>query len=461
MGSDDVLSASHSADVRWRAPAWFIYVFGGLGAILWGYDTGGISGAILYIKQDFPVSPASQGLITASITLGGVAGAVVNALIVNALGRRRLILIAALVFIVGTGIAATSVNVAELIAGRAVLGIGIGLVSVNVPVYLSEIAPARIRGNVVSMFQLFLSTGILLSYLINLALSPLGAWQWMIGLGGVPAILMLIGVFFLPESPRWLVQRGARDRARAGLSARGEDADDVIGEIERNLAGSAGAWRSLPRPWARRPLVIAVLMVVMAQFIGINSIVYYAPTILTSIGFSNSVSLITTVGFGIVSAAFVLPALRLVETSGRRRPLMTGAAVMGITMLVIAVVSWTAGLTTGAGGMTAIACIVVFKIAFSMTWGPMSRVVEAEILPIAIRGSAMSVAEVCNFIALFAVTLIFPVLLAGGTGLAYLIFAVMAGVSVLIVAVLVPETKGRTLEDIEAAARTRRALVQR
>lgn len=436
-------------------PSWFIYVFGALGAILWGYDTGVISGALLYIKRDFAISAAGQGLVTSSFTIGAAVGALVSALLVDRLGRRRLLLIAAIVFVLGTLMSALAADETVLITGRAVLGIGIGFVAVNIPIYLSEISPARIRGSIVSLTQFMNATGILLAYLSNLAFSRVGAWRWMMGIAVVPAVLLFVGVLFLPESPRWLVGKGRIADARAGLIARGDGVDPsiTIREIEEGLAAGRGAWRSLLKPWARRPVAIAVLMTVLAQFLGINAITYYAPTVLTSVGFSDNSSLITTVGFGAVSALATVFAVRFGDSTGRRPLLIVGACVTGTTMLLTAVFSWTLGLTAGVTGVVAIICFTVFKAAFSSTWGPVSRVVETEVLPISIRGSAVSVAEVANFMAIFVVTLFFPTLLQAGSGFAFFIFAVMGVVAAAVIVFYVPETRGRTLEEIEIEMR--------
>ncbi|WP_026328862.1 sugar porter family MFS transporter [Streptomyces sulphureus] len=449
-------TASSKAPLHVRGvPSWFIYVFGALGAVLWGYDTGVISGALLYIKRDFAISSAGQGLVTSSFTIGAAAGALITALLVDRLGRKKLLLIAAGIFVVGTLMSGLAGDEVVLIIGRAVLGIGIGFVSVNIPIYLSEISPARIRGRIVSLTQFMNATGILLAYLSNLAFSPAGAWRWMIGIAVVPAVLLFFGVLFLPESPRWLVGKGRIADARATLAARDDGADPgvTIREIEEGLAAGRGAWRSLLRPWARKPAAIAVLMTVLAQFLGINAITYYAPTVLTSVGFSDSASLITTVGFGAISVVATVFAVRYGDSVGRRPLLIVGAAITGTTMLLTAIFSWSFGITAGITGVVAIICFCLFKGAFSSTWGPISRVVETEILPISIRGTAMSVAEVANFMAIFVVTLFFPILLQAGSGFAFFTFALMGAVAVAVIVFFVPETRGRTLEEIEAEMR--------
>jgi sugar porter (SP) family MFS transporter len=438
-------------------PSWFIYVFGALGAILWGYDTGVISGALLYIKRDFTISATASGLITSSFTIGAIVGAIVSALLVDSLGRRRLLQIAAVVFVIGTLLAAAAGSAAVLVTGRAILGLGIGLVSVNIPIYLSELSPARQRGRVVSLVQFMNAFGILIAYVANYALSASGAWRWMIGIAVIPAVLLFIGVFFLPESPRWLVSKNRITEATAGFIARGDDRDPAltIREIQDGLAASRGSWRSLFAPWARKPVLVAVLMTVLAQFLGINAITYYAPTVLTTIGFSDSVSLITTIGFGTVAVVATIWALRYADRFSRRGVLTTGAVITGGVMLLCALSTWSFGLTSVVTGIVAITCFSVFKAGYASTWAPVSRVVEAEVLPISIRGTAMSVAEVANFASIFVVTLLFPILLqAGGAGFAFLTFAVVGVIAVLIMTFVVPETGRRSLEEIELQMRT-------
>lgn len=432
-------------------PPWFIYLFGALGAILWGYDTGVISGALLYIKRDFAISATEQGLVTAFITLGAAIGSVLSALFVDRFGRKRLLFASSVIFVVGTLVAAFAGGVPMLLLGRVLLGIAIGFVAVNVPVYLAEIAPPGIRGRAITLTHVMSAGGILLAYVLNYAFSSTGSWRWMIGVAVIPAVLLLLGVPRLPESPRWLVRSGRLDEARAVLRAQDPeaDADATMTRIREGMAVSRGTWRSLRKPWARRPVLIAVLMTVLAQFLGINAVTYYAPTVLTAIGFSDGVSLITTIGFGTVSFLATILAARLVERLGRRVLLSVGALVTGGTMLVLAVLAWTIGFTAAATGVVAIICFTLFKAGFSTTWGPISRVVETEILPISIRGSAMSLAEVANFAALFLVSLLFPVLLEGGAGLAFFVFAVMGAIALAVVVLLVPEMTGRSLEGIE------------
>jgi sugar porter (SP) family MFS transporter len=299
------------------------------------------------------------------------------------------------------------------------------------------------------------ASGILLAYLVSYALSPLHAWRWMIAVALVPALVLVVGVWVLPESPRWLLTRGRVDEARVELS-RQVDPDEVeqaMAEMQTTLKRARPSWRSALQPGVRRIVLVAIGLSILAPLQGVNAIVYYAPTILRAIGFSDKVSLLNTIGFGIVSLIFTVVATRVIDRWGRRPLLITGALVMGASMTVMALLSWTTGLTVGVSGILAIACITVFKATFSLSWGTVTRVAASEILPLGVRGSALGVAEIGNFAATFTLTLVFPILLSAGRGTAFIVFGVMGLVACLFVAAQVPETQGRTLEEIEVDVR--------
>lgn len=432
-----------------------VYFFGALGAVIWGYDNGVIAGALLYITREFHLSPSAQGLVSSSLSVGSAVGAVISGALAQPWGRKRLIFIAGLVFGAGIAVCSLAASVAMLMIGRAVIGVGIGIVAVSVPVYLAEIAPAHIRGRVGALTQLMIACGILLSYLVSYALSPLHAWRWMVAVALVPALVLVVGIWVLPESPRWLLTRGRVEEARNGLSHQVDAAevDRALAEMRETLARAKPSWRQAFRPGVRRIVLIAVGMSILTQLLGINTITYYAPTILKKIGFTDEVSLLNTIGFGIVSIIFTVLASRLIDRWGRRPLLIAGALVMGASMTGLALLSWTTGLTMGLSGVLAILSLVVFKATYSLSWGTSTRIVVAEILPLSIRGSALGFAEIFNFASTFTLALVFPVLLAVGSGTAFIVFGAMGVVACVFVGRLVPETKGRTLEEIEAAIR--------
>lgn len=451
------MTSTNSTKQTRRTSMAVIYFFGALGAVLWGYDNGVIAGAMLFIKKDFALTPGLVGLVTSSITLGAGGGALLSGALADRLGRKRLILVAAVVFCLGIIGAALAPGAAILIAARLVIGLGIGIVAVSIPIYLAELAPAETRGRVGTLTQLMIASGILLAYIVSYLLAPAAAWRWMIGVAIVPAVVLLVGITFLPESPRWLIKHGREAEARSILAARmpAETINESVAEIQRTLATSRGSWRDLLQPWVRPAVLTAIALAVLVQLLGINTIVFYAPTILSAIGFSDEAALLNTIGFGVVSIIFTLIAHRVVDRVGRKTLLTRGALVMGASMLVMAVLSVSFGLTAGLVGYLAILCLAVFKATFSLTWGTVTRVVQSEILPLNVRGTALGVAEVFNFASTFTLSALFPILLAGGTGVPFFIFAAIGVVAFVFVRVYVRENKGQSLEQIEEELRTR------
>ncbi|MBV9453494.1 MAG: sugar porter family MFS transporter, partial [Rubrobacter sp.] len=264
-----------------------IYFFGSLGGLLFGYDTGVISGALLFINKEFGLTPFLEGLVVASLLLGAAVGAASAGPLSDRLGRRNIIIIAAILFSIGAIGAALAPSVGMLVLFRVVLGFGVGAAALTVPLYLSEIAPTHIRGAISSLNQLNIVFGILFAYIVNALLASAGAWRWMLGLAVIPSFVLLIGMFFLPETPRWLVSQDRDEDARDVLR-RSRDEETVekeiqdIKEVERQ---EEGGLRELTASWVRPALVVAIGLAVFQQIIGINTIIYYAPTTLTNVGY--------------------------------------------------------------------------------------------------------------------------------------------------------------------------------
>lgn len=431
-----------------------IFFFGSLGALIWGYDNGVIAGALLYIKPELHLTPTQTGLVSSFLSLGSAVGAVASGLLANRLGRKRLIFIASLVFMVGILIALGAQDAGMLMAARAVLGCGIGIVALSIPLYLAEIAPARIRGRVGALTQLMIACGILCAYLTNYALSSSGNWRVMFGVMLVPAVVLAVGVWVLPESPRWLLRAGREAEARELLGRQMDAAavDVSVTEMKATFAHRGTPWRQLVRPGVRTFVILAVVLEMLTQLVGINTIVYFAPSILTRIGFSDNAALLNTIGFGVISVIFTVIAARVIDRWGRRPMLYTGGLVMAAAMATMAVLSWTVGLTVGISGIVAIAALAVFKAMYSLSWGTATRIVVSELLPNNARGSVQGVAQLFNYASTFLLAFFFPILLEAGSGLAFGFFAVM-GVVAFVVAVFVqPETSRRTLEEIELSA---------
>lgn len=429
------------------------YLIGALGGLLFGYDTGIIAGAILFIRDEFRLSAVDQGLVVSSLVLGALAGAAMTGYLSDRFGRRRLLLLAGAVYAGGAVGAALAPSVTVLIAFRLLLGLAVGVSSVVVPLYLSEMAPTPVRGALASLNQLMIAIGIFASYVVTYALSGAGNWRLMLGLAGVPAVIMLVGLAFQDESPRWLVAHGRAEEARAVL-ARTRDPGDIreeIAGIERaSQAGTgSGVLDLLRSPSMRRGLLLAAMLAMFQQLIGINTIVYYAPTILTAAGFGKSAALLNSVGLGTLSIITTLIAAAIVDRVGRRPLMLAGLVAMVASMAIMGSVFFSGALHATQGKAVAVACLAIFKIAFSLSWGPLVWVMLPELLPLNVRGAAMGGAVFLNWAANFLVSLLFPVLLAAGAGTVFELFAGCGVVAFVLSAKWLPETTGRSLEALE------------
>ncbi|SHL93199.1 MFS transporter, sugar porter (SP) family [Streptomyces yunnanensis] len=436
-----------------------IWVFGALGGILWGYDTGVISGAMLFLKRDIALTPLLEGLVVSGLLVGAMLGAGLSGRLSDSWGRRRLILVASGVFILGTLGAACATGAAALIAFRFVIGVGVGIASVVVPLYLTELAPKHLRGGLTSLMQLLVTVGIFVAYVTDYLLADSGAWRWMIGLGVVPAAVLALGILTQPESPRWLVGKGRGGQAREVLTRlRGDAASaaEELAEIERTEraereAGEPLSLRRLLSPQLRRVFTVGMLLVFFQNFVGINTIIYYAPTLLTDIGFGSGGAILANVGIGLLNMLMTLPAMRLIDRRGRKPLLRIGALGMCAAMVVLAATNLS-GLGYGALLSTlTLLGIALYIASFAVSWGPVQWVMLPELFPMRIRAAAVSLCVLFNWLFNMIVALVFPSLLhAWGAGVNFLFFAGTTLLAYLFVQRLLPETKGRSLEEIEA-----------
>lgn len=433
-----------------------VYFFGALGGMLFGYDTGVISGAILFINEDLRLTPFLSGLVVASLLLGAAAGAALAGPLSDSLGRRNLILIAAVTFSVGAIGAALAPGVGVLVLFRIVLGLAVGAAALIVPLYLSEVAPTEIRGAVSSLNQLMITVGILLAFIVNAALAQSEAWRTMLGLAVVPSLVLLVGMYFMPETPRWLVSRGRDDDAKRVLrrTRSEQEADQEIREIKEVESEEEGGLRELTAPWVRPALIVAIGLAVFQQIIGINTIIYYAPTTLTEAGYGNTAAIYANLVIGAVNVGMTLVAIRLVDRVGRKPLLIAGLFGMIASLVVLGVSSLLLpqpSSPTDPAAIVTLLCLAGFIISFAATWGPTVWVVLPEVLPLRVRGAAMGVAIFLHWIANFAVSQTFPVLLSSvGAGVTFLGYAAIAVLALLFVRSFFTETKGRSLEEIEA-----------
>lgn len=434
----------------------FVYLFGAVGALIFGYDLGIISGAILFIDVEFGLTPFTSGLVVASLLIGAAVGAASSGPIAERLGRRNLIIIAALVFCVGTVGAALAPNVSILVLSRAVLGLAVGLVSVAVPLYLSEMAPTEIRGAVGALNQFMITVGILAAYITSAVLAEAEAWRWMLGLAIFPSLILLVGMLFMPETPRWLVLRNREEEARSVLQrSRGEEETEReirdIREVER---GEEAGLRALAARWVRPALIVAVGLGVLQQITGANAIIFWLPTTLTNMGFEAAGAIYVNVGIGIVNIICTTIAILIIDRVGRKPLLLAGMAGMGLSFAILGSSLLLLGQPSSPGDPAAIITIIFAAshvASFALTWGPVIWVAMPESLPLRVRGSAMGIAVFLHWIANFTVSQTFPSLADSiGIGATFLGYAFISGLAFIFVWIRITETKGRSLEEIEA-----------
>lgn len=435
-----------------------VYFFGALGGLLFGYDTGIVGGALLFIKEDLGLTPLLQGLVVSSLLVGAMVGALGAGPIADAIGRRWIVLIAAIIFAVGAVGAALAFGSSTLIFFRFVLGLAVGAASVVVPLYLAEIAPTENRGAITSLNQLMITVGILVAYIVSSSLAPFEAWRWMLGLAVIPSLAMLVGMLFMPETPRWLVSKNREREARQVLGQTRDEAtvESEIREIKQVEQMETGGLRELSAPWLRPTLIVGMKLALFQQLVGINTIIYYAPTTLTSVGFGNSAAIISSAGIGALNVLLTVVAIFLVDRVGRKPLLLFGAVGMSASLAVLAITSLVLPEPTGVGlvGIITLVCLALFLVSFSATWGPVLWVVLGEIFPLYVRGVAMGVATMLLWAANFVVSLTFPILLeALGVGYLFLGYAIICAAAFFFARVFVTETKGRSLEEIEADLR--------
>lgn len=424
-----------------------------LGGLLFGYDTGVISGALLFIGNSFPgLSSIEKELLTSMLLIGAVVGALFAGRVADRIGRRPTVLATAAIFFAGVLLAAFSPSYWVLVGARVVIGLAVGSSSMVVPLYIGETAPPRVRGALVSFNQLALTLGILVSYLADYGLASSENWRLMFGLATIPAVLLFLGMLFQHESPQWLVAQGREDEARAVLFQI-RDTDAIAGEIAeiRGLSQRTSSLRDLLNPKVRHVLTIGVALAVFQQITGINTIIYYAPTLLANAGFGDSAALLANVVNGGVNVAMTIVAILLLDRVGRRPLLLTGTTGMAVGMLILALTFLIGGRDLhGAYAYVAIAGLLVYTGSFAIGLGPVFWLLISEIYPVKIRGQAMSVATIANWGANFVVTVSFLTLLSvlGAAG-TFFLFGFLTLVALFYFFKQVPETKNRSLSDLE------------
>ena len=449
-----------------------------LGGFLFGFDMAVISGVLPLLKKQFDLSAVQEGWFVSSALVGCIVGVTFSGELSDRLGRKKPLLLAAMLFLLSALGCALLPTLSWIIVARVMGGIGIGVASNVVPLYISEIAPTRIRGRLITYYQFALTFGILVAYLTNAGLlnyalgagntNDTGAWHailvgetWrsMFGIGAIPAILFLLGLFLVPESPRWLIQK---DRLAEGIvilekingiNAAQQDAAN----IRKNTSATKASYKELLSPRWRRALIIGILLPLFSQFSGINAIIYYGPRILNNAGITLTNSLISQIIFGAANMLFTLIAIWKVDSLGRRPLYLVGTAGAAISLILTGICFFT-GATTG---WLLLISVLLFLACFAFSIGPLKFVIAAEIFPGEIRGRAMAISIMVMWIADTIVGQLTPILLKEvGTAWTFWLFALFCVIAFFTVYKLLPETKGKSLEQIENDWKEKNKVIQ-
>lgn len=433
-----------------------------LGGLLFGYDTAVISGAIGYLQSHFQLSPAEKGWAASCALVGCFIGVALAGELSDRFGRRNTLIVSAILFFVSAVGTALPRTLNEFVFYRILGGLGVGAASMTSPMYIAEISPARIRGRMVSINQFAIVFGMLLVYFVNYFIQGCGdelwntqiGWRWMFGSEAVPALLLLVCLFFVPESPRWLTKQGRSDQARAilGRVAGAAHAEREMAEIEKSLAVESASLAQLLQPGMRVVLIIGIALAVLQQVTGINVFLYYAPEILKSIsGSEMDVALLQTVLVGAVNLVFTVLAIGIVDRVGRKPLMIIGATGMGLCLTAIGLAAMAEAI-----GPWLLLFMLGYIACFALSIGPVTWVILSEIFPTKVRGRAMAIATFLLWVANYVVSQTFPMMDENSWlverfhhGFPFLLYATFCVVLVVVVWKMVPETKGRSLEEIE------------
>lgn len=443
-----------NASLNQKKPLWVlgITILVGIGGILYGYDIGVISGALLFINKVIPLTDTQAGSIVGAVLAGGLAGTLIAGPLADKFGRRVGIATSSLVFVFGVLCILLAHSFITLLVARLLLGIGVGIVAVAVPLYVTELVPKEDRGKYVTFFQLFLTFGIVLAYFIDLAFTPSGSWRAMFAMVLIPALILLIGVTRLPESPRWLVAKGKIDKARHILHRTRsiEQAETSLLAIQESLKKSTGTWRELLSLKLIFPLFIGIAIAILNQWTGINVFLQYAPAILKSAGLgSNFASMLGSVGIGMLNFICTIFALLLIDKIGRKPLLITGIIGVLIAEIFLGIVNY---VHTGSHtqGVMSLIGLFLFIIFFAIGPGVVVWLAISELLPTRVRGKGIAI---CLFFSSLSGALISGVFLdlSDWLGIAgtYWLCAGFALLYLLVAVFMLPETKAKSLEDIQ------------
>ena len=436
-----------------------------IGGFLFGFDTAVISGALPFLTSDFSFSPAMEGWFVSSALLGCIFGVIASGKLSDSVGRKKVMILSAGLFFVAAVGSMLATSIFWLISFRIIGGLGIGVASMICPLYISEIAPSKYRGRMVALYQLAITIGIVAAYLSNAWLVKISAdmsltgfmkyifvediWRAMIGIGLIPSLLFWAGLFFVPESPRWLILKGKESLALTTLrKIDATTADEELHAVQHSVKEEKGSFKQLFSPVFRVALIIGITLPFLSQVSGINAVIYYGPAILDQAGFSLGEALGGQVTIGVVNVIFTFVAIFTVDKWGRKPLLLLGISLAVIALLVIGCLFY-AGVTDGPWILI---FILLFIASFAFSFGPVTFIIISEIFPNAVRAQAVSLAILSLWIANFIVGQLTPVMLKAdwfGPAATFWTFAILCAPALYVTIKLIPETKGKTLEEIE------------
>jgi major inositol transporter-like SP family MFS transporter len=437
-----------------------VSTFGGL---LFGYDTGVINGALPFMARpdQLNLNPFTEGLVASSLVLGAAFGSIFGGRLSDNKGRRKVILYLAILFFFSAAGCVVAPNTTIMVAFRFLLGLAVGGASVVIPSYLAEIAPADRRGILVTQNELMIVTGQFLAYIFNAVIGNVfgdagHAWRYMLVIATLPALALWIGVLILPESPRWLASKGKMADALKILqkirseSIAQQELKDIKAYISEEQKTEKMSFKDLGTPWIRRIVMLGIAIGSISQLVGINSIMYYGTKILENSGFGTKTALIANVANGLIAVVAVIVGMSLLNKVNRRPMLLTGLTGVTIALITIGI---SALMLTGSSMLpyVVLSMTVVYLAFFQGAIGPMAWLILAEIFPVRLRGIGMGLAVLCLWLCNFLVGLFFPILMdTVGLSGTFFLFAVFGIVGIIYVAKFLPETRGLSLEQIEA-----------
>ena len=432
-----------------------------LGGLLFGYDTGVINGAIGPLKAHFVLDANWAGWATGCALVGCAIGAAIAGVLSDWLGRKKVLILSAILFLISAVGTALPKNITTFIIFRIIGGLGVGAASMSSPMYIAEISPAKIRGRMVSVNQFAIVTGFLVVYFVNYFIALQGdqmwnqesGWRWMFGSEALPALLLLVLLFFVPESPRWLTKQNRSDEALEILTRvdGAEYAKTELLEIKDALAHESGSLKQLFQPGMKIVLVIGIVLAVLQQVTGINVFLYFGTEIFKKMGSETNAALLQTVVVGAVNLTFTIVAIWTVDRLGRKPLMIIGSVGMGLSLLGMGLMAY-----VQKTDLWVLLFILGYIACFALSVGPVTWVILSEIFPTRIRGRAMAIATVCLWVANYLVSQTFPMMEENNWLLEkfhhafpFWLYGIFCVVLVTFVWRFVPETKGKTLEEIE------------